>query len=278
MNAQELFEQNGLNAVTSEDAMDALNELDVVELWDLAESLIEDNGGIESTGDEDTDCLVLRAALLDALENGSEALTQEDFDRARERAVALSEDEDGEADTVEASAEDEDSGASVEDTPEADEDAEAATVEASDEDSGEDVDSEADTVEASADGEPATPKRRGRRPSSAALAHVKAIVSDNPELVKDEVVEQAMNTDGVDVSESTLVLYFYKARTELGLPTNGKRGRPQSDKWSEIVNLVQANPDADRATVVQQIHDQFDVAESTATNYYHKAQRELSAE
>jgi hypothetical protein len=252
MNAHEIFEQHGLSFESSDMAMESLNELDIVELWDLAEALMPDNDSIESTGDEDTDSLILRKALINALENGADSLTQEDFDRAREQVSSL------EADAESDEASDEDAG---------------EAVEASDEDAGET--SEDETSEAAETTE--QPKRRGRR-ASESYGVVKRIVSDNHDLVKDEVIEQAQADDTVDVSESTLVLYFYRARKELGLGTNGQRGRPKSDKWPEIVALVSGSGDTARADVIAQISTQFDVAESTATNYYHKAQRELAGE
>lgn len=262
MHAQDIFEQHGLSFDSTDQAMESLNDLDIVELWDLAEALIPDNSGIESTGNEDSDSLILRTALISALENGAESLSQKDFDRARDHVSSL-EDETPEDSEVEATAE-------GDETPD-----ENAAMEAGDEDTTNDVEaSDGDDSVATED----QPKRRGRRPSSEAYTAVKTIVEADPDLVKDEVVEQAQSQTNVDVSESTLVLYFYKARKELGLATNGTRGRPRSDKWSDIVELVRASGDANRATVITQISEQFDVAESTAINYYHKAHREISGE
>lgn len=264
MNAQEVFEQHGLTFDSNEQAMESLNDLDIVELWDLAEALMPENTGIESTGDEDSDSMILRTALINALENGADSLTQEDFDRAREQVVSL--EDEIEADSFRPATPEEDAELeqALADEPEAEE------VEAAAEDVEVEVEAAAEVVD--------QPKRRGRRPSSEAYAIVKSLVADNPELVKDEVVEQAQAQAGVGVSESTLVLYFYRARKELNLGTNGTRGRPRSEKWDQIVELVRASGDADRSSVISEISTQHDVAESTATNYYHKAQREIAGE
>lgn len=52
---------------------------------------------------------------------------------------------------------------------------------------------------------------------------IKSLVAQSPDASRDEIVARALKE--LDTNEGTATMYFYKARKELGLKNNGKRGR-----------------------------------------------------
>lgn len=52
---------------------------------------------------------------------------------------------------------------------------------------------------------------------------VKSLVAASPDAHRDEIVARVVKE--LDTNEGTATMYFYKARKELGLKNNGKRGR-----------------------------------------------------
>ncbi len=52
---------------------------------------------------------------------------------------------------------------------------------------------------------------------------IKSLVTQSPDATKNEIVSRVVKE--LDTNEGTATMYFYKARKELGLKNNGKRGR-----------------------------------------------------
>lgn len=224
MTAQAIFESKGFNFQNSEEADKALSNLEVEDLWEITESLLK--GSLEVTGDEDTQCMVLRHALLNALENDSESITQEDFNAAYQRVSELN-----------------------------------TLVEAPD---------NAETVS-----EPKSvtkPKPKKAETKVKIYPVVKQRVEDNPNAQKTELVE-GMSQEFPNVSPMTITQYFYKARKELGLSTNGTRGRPKNNTLERITELYKSMSDSDPAEIKAAISEKFGLTEKTAVVYFHKAKR-----
>lgn len=68
---------------------------------------------------------------------------------------------------------------------------------------------------------PAAAGKRTRNPDL--YPRIKSLVGQYPEALKDEIVATVL--DELDTNEGTATMYYYKARKELGLKNNGKRGR-----------------------------------------------------
>ncbi len=104
---------------------------------------------------------------------------------------------------------------------------------------------------------------------------IKRLVENAPEASKDEIVEQAI--EQLNVSDTTAVQYFYKARRELGMGT-GKRGRKGSNLFPAMLELVREHGDThDRDDIVQMAIDKG-IKAGTATAYYYKAVKTLESE
>lgn len=245
MNANEIFEKHGLHFEDAEHAAVELAELDIVELWDVAEDFQDGDLGI--SGNEETQATILRAALMQAFTDDRDHITQQDLDLAQEKALSLEDDmEDGETMEVKATAEQDEE--SEDETP----DQNASNTSETDE----------------------TPAKRTRKRSSESRKIMKSLIEASPDASRNEILEQAFNGD-VDISETTAITYFYDIRNELGLSPNGKRGRKPNCKQGAIVEFIQANPELDKDQIIQQIADKFGYKESTAKQYHYLATREL---
>jgi len=67
-------------------------------------------------------------------------------------------------------------------------------------------------------------RKGGKRTRNPELfPRIKSMVSQSPDATRDEIVARALKE--LDTNEGTATMYFYKARKELGLKNNGKRGR-----------------------------------------------------
>lgn len=68
---------------------------------------------------------------------------------------------------------------------------------------------------------PSKSAKRTRNPDL--YPRVKSMVAASPDALRDEIVARVVKE--FDTNEGTATMYFYKARKELGLKNNGKRGR-----------------------------------------------------
>ena len=255
MNINDVLAQNGLEFHDSEQAVAELAELDNDELWTITEQLMGDDPiGIQ--GDEDEQADILRIVIANAFDNGAESITQDDIDLAQETALNLQADQADQADV-----EDEPSGVSV--TEEA-----AAIV-----DGQTDEEPEQEASEDESEPVDAKPKRTRKRTSESRRI-IKNLVIADPDMPRDEVLAQA-ESEGIDVSPDTAMMYFYDVRNELGLAPNGKRGRKKTNTIERVIELIQANPDLSRKEYIGLIHSELGYAESSASVYYHKAQNEM---
>lgn len=225
MNANEIFENHGLSFNDSEHAAAELADLNLDELWDITDDFIVDE--LEVTGNEDEQAATLRTALVHAFENDLEAITQQDFDLAREQAIQI-----GDAD------EDEPEQSASEDETE-----QSATEDAEDASGEDETEDEPDQAAS------ATPKpRKKRKRTSAGLAAVRRLVEADNTAEAATVVEQAQQE--VDIAESTLTAYYYKVRREMGLAGTGKRGRKPNDTKDQVRAIIENNWDAERADII----------------------------
>lgn len=242
MNINDVLSQNGLEFHDIEQAVAELAELDNDELWTITEQLMGDEPiGIQ--GDEDEQADILRIALANAYSANAESITQSDIDLAQETALNLQidvGDEPLEADSVQDDEPEQDAAAEDESEPVA-----------------------------------AKPKRTRRR-TSESRRKIKEIVHANPDMPREEVLEQAAS-EGIDVAPDTAMMYFYDVRSELGLAPNGKPGRKKTNTIERVKELIMANPDLSRKDYIALIHTELGYAESSSSVYYHKAQQELGS-
>jgi c-di-GMP-binding flagellar brake protein YcgR len=99
------------------------------------------------------------------------------------------------------------------------------------------------------------------------------LVQANPDMQKSEVVERMIDTFS-DTNEGTIAVHYYNARKEFELPTIGQRGRPAgSGKLPLMREYIQEHPDAERAEVLEWAMDELGLKETTAANYYAKANK-----
>lgn len=114
------------------------------------------------------------------------------------------------------------------------------------------------------------PEAPTRKRDASLYPRVLRLVEASPEASKDEIIKQVQS----NADEGTLVNYFYKARKELGLKNNGKRGRRKSNAYPTVLKLVKENAGQDRKTLVQLAID-AGINASTANVYVGKALKEL---
>lgn len=80
MTAKTIFEQANFNFADSVEAENKLSKLDVDELWNIVDQFIA--RPIEVKGNLDQQNLALKYALMNALDNDAEAITQDDINQA----------------------------------------------------------------------------------------------------------------------------------------------------------------------------------------------------
>lgn len=248
MNVNEVLAQNGLEFFDNEQAVAELAELDNDELWTITEQLMGDEPiGIQ--GDEEEQADILRIVLANAFSVNAESITQSDIDLAQETALNLQTD-----------VEDEHTGSSVTEVSQE----EAASI----------ADGQTDDEPEQEAAEPATKPKRTRRRTSQSRQTIKDIVQANPDMAREDVLAEA-ESQGIDVTADTAMMYFYDVRNELGLPPNGKPGRKKTNTIERVKELITANPGVSRKEYIALIHSEFGYAESSSSVYYHKAQNEL---
>lgn len=245
MNINDVLAQNGLEFRDNEQAVAELAELDNDELWTITEQLMGDEPiGIQGGEEEQAD--ILRIVLANAYSANAEFITQSDIDLAQETALNLQID--------------------TEDEPE-----QAVAPEVSEDEA---LASDTQEAEAEDEAEPTAKPKRSRRRTSESRRKIKEIVHANPDMPRDEVLAQA-ESEGLDVSPDTAMMYFYDVRNELGLAPNGKPGRKKTNTIERVKELITANPGLSRKDYIGLIHSELGYAESSASVYYHKAQNEI---
>jgi len=254
MNAQEIFENHGLNFTDSEQVAAELEDMDVEDLWNITDDFLVDS--LEVNGDEDTQAAGLRAALVHAFENNLEAITQQDFDLACEQALQIGDaTEDGEPEQEQSA-----------DSVDPDED------EQSDADADDDPEQSADSAETNEDKpeqKQAKGERRNRRSKNKAV--VRRLVEEDPAAEVQTIVERAQQE--LDLAETTLCTYYYDVRRTLGLAGTGRRGRRPNDTAQQVRQYILDNWDCEADEIINGIFENFDLAETTAKGYYYRELR-----
>lgn len=121
--------------------------------------------------------------------------------------------------------------------------------------------------------EVAAPVKRKRDPGLYPM--ILSLVEENMKATPDEILTMVRKSKP-NVNESTVKVYYSKARSELNLPKIGKRGRKGSGIYGKIKTLIEANPDAERAEMIERIlaevtkPDGSPVPVGTAQAYYSK--------
>lgn len=116
-----------------------------------------------------------------------------------------------------------------------------------------------------------TPSKRTRNPKL--YPAIKRLVRASSEASKETITEQVEELFPGTV-EGTIVMYYYKARKELGLKNAGKRGRKASKVYPTVLELVKTNLKLERKELVE-LAVASGVNESTANVYVGKAMKEL---
>ena len=206
-------------------------------LWPMLEEFTNGQTIGMDCANETMHSLTLRGALVKAFESGQDTITQEDINAARERAAKT-------ADSLRQN------GSTRTDEPSTENDAD-------------DAENASSTV--------SKPKRKKRKNL---MPMIESLVEQNPKASPTEVYEMVAKRVP-DANESTVKVYYSKARTNLNLPKIGKRGRKSSGIYDKIKAMVQDNPDTDRATIIDRIINELDTKTGTAQAYYSKAKKEL---
>lgn len=206
-------------------------------LWPILEEFTDGATIGMDCANEMMHTLTLRGALVKAFEDGKDTITQDDIDAARERAAKT-------ADGLRRNGS-------------------TRTDEPSTENAADDAENASSTV--------SKPKRKKRKNL---MPMIESLVEDNPKATPNEIYEMVAKRVP-DANESTVKVYYSKARTNLNLPSIGKRGRKSSGIYGKIKAMVQDNPDTDRATIIDRIINELDTKTGTAQAYYSKAKKEL---
>jgi len=207
-------------------------------LWPMLEEFTKGKPIGMDCANEMMHSLTLRGALVKAFESGQDTITQEDIDVARERAAKT-------ADSLSRN------GSTRTDTP---------TVENDD-----------DEAPASTGTTVSKPKRKKRLNL---LPTIESLVEQNPKASPDEIYQMVLKREPT-ANESTVKVYYSKARNNLNLPKIGKRGRANSGIYDKIKAMVKANPETERAELIERIVNELGAKTGTAQAYYSKAKGEL---
>lgn len=108
---------------------------------------------------------------------------------------------------------------------------------------------------------------------------IKRWVRDNPDASVEDAVSSLSDTNP-NTAESTLRNYVYKARKELGMKSNGKRGRKKTDTFDRVrvvtVEMREQNSDVSVVDIAAEVCSRHpDIAEGTAKVYIYKALKEM---
>lgn len=106
------------------------------------------------------------------------------------------------------------------------------------------------------------------------------MVEKNHDAQKSEIVDAVLALPNFqDRKEGTIAVHYYNARKELGLETIGQRGRPSgSGKLPLMVDKMLSNPNMTRAEVIEWSMNELELAETTASNYYSTARKQVEGE
>lgn len=115
--------------------------------------------------------------------------------------------------------------------------------------------------------EVAAPVKRKRDPGLYPM--ILSLVEENLKATPDEILAMVQKSKP-SANESTVKVYYSKARGELNLPKIGKRGRKGSGIYGKIKTLIEANPDVPRAEMVERIVNELGAKVGTAQAYYSK--------
>jgi len=235
----EIFRNHGVNITANDKStklVRVLKEENPASLWPILEEFTN-NKPIGLDGcNERMHHYTLQYALVRAFEQDRTSITQEDIDAARQDAAKL--------------AESLSTGSSIR----------ADTVVEND-----DTDNTENTTKVA--------KTRKRDASLYPL--ILSLVESNMKATPNEILDMVKKSKP-DVNESTAKVYYSKARNEFNLPKIGRRGRKNSGIYDKIKALIETNPAADRAEMIERIVNELGAKTGTAQAYYSKAMKELS--
>jgi hypothetical protein len=235
---EQIIERLNLEGEDNANIASMLAQQDSETLSNLVDEFCTDDISIDISGDESQKCMVMSYALASALENDQEFITAEDIENAQ---IEFADDlNQSEADESNAEAEAE------------------VKVETAEQESDNDSEQEAPNLRET----------------------VYAIVENNPDAQKSEVVDEVLAMDRFSERKmGTIAVHYYNCRKEMNLPTIGQRGRPAgSSKLNELVNKLTEEPELSRAEAIEWAINNLELAETTATNYYAKAKKEMENE
>lgn len=241
METIEIFRNHGLDVskdIAQAELAERLGKLPNEELLTILDDFIGDEN-ISVDTDETMQTLTLSRALVTAFKEGKNSITQADIDAASEHATRVSDDLSTPADT---------------DTPV--------------------VETPETPVVATEDTQAPAPKPAKR---ITLKATIKDLVEHFPDAQSHEIVNMALEQDDSH-NPTTGRMYYYQIRTELGMPTIGKRGRKPSDTFNNLKNILKDNLDKPKADMVTRFVDEFELTPGTASAYYSKAKTELKLE
>jgi len=237
----EIFRNHGVNITADDSSMKlvkALKEENPATLWPMLEEFTN-NKPIGLDGCNETmHHYTLQYALVRAFEQNRDSITQDDLDAAREDAAKL--------------AESLSHGSSTRDD-------EIVQNDSENEDNQSNV---------------AKPKKTRKRNRNL-YPMILSLVEDNMKATPNEILEMVKERDPA-ANDSTVKVYYSKARNELNLPKIGKRGRKGSGIYDKIKALIEANPNVERAEMIERIVNELGAKVGTAQAYYSKAMKELS--
>lgn len=120
-------------------------------------------------------------------------------------------------------------------------------------------------------------QQQSKKPNAFQL--VSELVRKHPNMKKKETVKMIIENIP-DISQMTAVQYYYRCRKNLSLDTNGKRGRPKSDKFSKIKALVRKLLKTDMSVSDRKlkISQEYGLTLKSAAVYYYKAKKEIERE
>lgn len=234
----EIFRNHGVNITADDTSMKlvkVLKEENPATLWPMLEEFT-DNKPIGLDGCNETmHHYTLQYALVRAFEQDRTSITQEDVDAACQDAAKLAESLSTGSSTREDIAE-----SNVEND----------------------------------DSEHSTKPKKTRKKNPNLYPMILSMVENNMNATPDEILEMVKERDN-SVNDSTVKVYYSKARNELNLPKIGKRGRKGSGIYGKIKALIEANPNVERSEMIDRIVTELGAKVGTAQAYYSKATKEL---
>lgn len=242
MSTTEILNKHGIHASNVEECAAALEDLKTEELTEIVGEFFEKN--VPVNGDETIQSLALKYALLAAFENGATSISPDEFDEAHQKAMKVAVQIGDESETTESKS------------------------------------SKSSKASKSSKKETQTQEEEYSEEEEYWSSYdiVQWLVENDPDAQRSDIIEQAAE---YEVAESTAGIYYYTARSELGLPPIGKRGRKPTGVHDQVAKLIKSmrgtakKPKVDRDTIKTAIAEEFDLAESTATVYYYRGLKNL---